>query len=134
MTPENVGQQFRELYHASWRQNRDSIEERGLRASQPWDDAHEGVYTMPNPHQTVGYGHDIYKITVPADEKLEDDDMEEYAKVITRNVEPDEITRVGHFYDGPRGGETHMHRVEDCRGTDWEEFRIHPRWTRGGKR
>lgn len=132
MKSENVGKQFRELFHASWRQNRDSIEQRGLKASQPWDDAHEGVYTMPNPHQTVGYGHDIYKITVPSDEKLEDDDMEEYAKVVTRDVAPHEIQRVGHFYDGPQGSETHMHPAEECRGTDVESFRRNPRWWRGG--
>ena len=112
-----LGKQFDTYYHASWRSNRDSIEENGLRASQPWDEHPTGVYVGTGPSVTKGYGDDIYELSVPHGEKVVEDPMEHGAHVITRDVSPKEIKRVGHQYDHPRGyTEIHLHPAEECTG------------------
>lgn len=104
------------VYHASWRQNRQSIEEHGLRAMQPWDDMPKGVYVGKGPHK--GYGNDIYEIKMKSHDELVEDPMEYGAHVIPRDVPVSDLKRVGHVFEDQKTGhsEVHWHPEEECNG------------------
>ena len=102
------------VYHASWRSNRDRIEQEGLKASQPWESQPKGVYVGKGPGTTKGYGDDIYEITVPHNEELTEDEMEHGAHIVTRDIPTTDFKRVGHVFTHRGLTEVHMHPAEEC--------------------
>jgi hypothetical protein len=108
---------FNTFYHASWKQNRRSIEENGLKANQPWDSSPKGVYVGSGPSTGLGYGDDIYEIKVAKNEPVLEDDMEYGAKIIPRDIKTSDFKRVGHvFHDRLGRSEVHLHPEEHCDG------------------
>lgn len=107
------------FYHASWRENRESIEREGLKAQQPWDDQPTGVYVSKGPHVTKHYGDDIYEIRAPKTEPILEDDMEWGAHVIPRDIPVSDFKRVGHVFKTKDGSpQVHLHPEEECDGKE----------------
>ncbi len=135
VSPENFSKQFSIMYHVTSSDNRKSIEKHGLKANGgkfnrgTGHTNGEGVFVDFHPH--TSYGDDIWAITnVPLmhTTKYTDefrgksyyrtgkydpiDDAREGDVLIPKDVEPQDIKRVGHVTNN---NEIHWHKEEDCR-------------------
>lgn len=105
------------LFHSSDRENRESIESRGLIASKPWDDEPAGVYLhvgKPYPAREDGT-QDVYQVTPNPNLPVHEDTLEQGNVFIPRKVPISDFKRVGHFYRNADGHpEIHWHKEEEC--------------------
>jgi hypothetical protein len=106
------------LFHTSDKENRESIETKGLLASKPWDDEPKGVYLhvgQPYPARQDP-GQDVYQVTPQSSRTpIHRDTGEEGNVFIPKTVPISDFKRVGHFYRNTSGHpEIHWHTEESC--------------------
>lgn len=121
----DVPKQFQHLYfHVSDRENRESIERTGLRATPiygPGDEetGKKGVFITKEPSDE--YGDDIYAADLAAN-GVEDKRVSAVgwhynpypADHVIMDAGISDVKRVGHFYNNGTSTEVHWHKEEEC--------------------
>jgi hypothetical protein len=102
------------LFHVSQKENRESIESKGLKPIKPWDDEPAGVYVSSDAR--ADYGDDVYEITPKPGTPIHQDTGEFSGSMfIPKKIPTSDFKRVGHFYRTPEGHpEIHWHPEEEC--------------------